>query len=134
MRTDLMASLQAELQPLRVLDKYQLTGVLAAWWADRNDDLRRLKHQESPREIDPKDEADSYPYTPDLASALGKDLLARVERLVAAERQSLVDTYLSWGDRNGTSLTDLDELRDASFKQLKTRLGNLGYMSPDLDY
>jgi type I restriction enzyme M protein len=58
---------------------------------------------------------------------LGEDLRSRVEKLVVAERQGLVDVYRSWGDRYETSLMDLERQSEAAAARLGARLDELGH-------
>lgn len=134
LRSRLMASLREELLPAGILDRYQLTGTFAAWWADRQDDLRSLDLRGFPGVIDRWAVADGRPsYLPGslarerVLDVLGNDLCSRVEKLVAAERQELVDVYRSWGDRYGTSFTDLERQSEAAAARLRARLEELGY-------
>ncbi|MFD3732900.1 N-6 DNA methylase [Streptomyces sp. NPDC058632] len=133
-RSRLMASFREELLPAGILDRYQLTGAFAAWWAVRQDDLRSLERRGFPGVIDRWTVADGRPsYLPEslacerVLDVLGKDLCDRVERLAAAERQGLVDLYRSWGDRYGTSYTDLERQSEAAAERLRARLEELGY-------
>jgi type I restriction enzyme M protein len=43
-RRDLLESFVAALTPLRVLDRYQLAGVIASWWGDVQYDIRTLAY------------------------------------------------------------------------------------------
>lgn len=111
-----------------------MTGTFAAWWADRQDDLRSLDLRGFPGVIDRWAVADGRPsYLPGslarerVLDVLGNDLCSRVEKLVAAERQELVDVYRSWGDRYGTSFTDLERQSEAAAARLRARLEELGY-------
>lgn len=135
LRSRLMTSFREELLPPGILDQYQLTGVFAAWWSDRQDDLRSLDNWGFPRVIDrwgttysdrPVDIPENLARERVLG-VLGDDLRSRVEKLVATKRQALVDTYRSWGDRYATSLVDLEEQREAAAARLKSRLGEIGY-------
>ena len=130
----LMASFREELLPAGILDRYQLTGAFAAWWAVRQDDLRSLDLRGFPGLIDRWAAADGRPsYLPEslarerVLDVLGNDLCSRVERLAAAERQAMVDVYRSWGDRYGTSFTDLERQNEAAAARLRVRLEELGY-------
>lgn len=135
LRSRLMASFRERLLPLGILDHYQLTGVFAAWWSDRQDDLRSLDHRGFLGVIDRWAAAtdDRPSYLPDslarerVLEVLGEDLRSRVERLVATERQGLVDLYRSWGDRYATSLVDLERENEAAAARLSFRLRELGY-------
>ncbi|WP_405012214.1 N-6 DNA methylase [Kitasatospora sp. NBC_01539] len=134
LRSRLMASFRERLLPLEILDQYQLTGIFAAWWAGRQDDLRSLDHRGFLGVIDRWAVADggASDFTDALAreqvlEVLGEDLRSRVEQLVAAERQGLVDLYRSWGDRYATSLVDLERQNEAAAARLRFRLRELGY-------
>lgn len=134
-RSLLIAAFQAELLPAALLDRYQLSGVFAAWWSTWHDDLRALDQsgfQAVTGRWDttgtgrtsriPEDEARDR-----VLRRLGTDLCSRTQTLVAAERQKLADTYRSWGDRYATSLIHLEAQRDATAARLRSRLRELGY-------
>ncbi|MET8408591.1 N-6 DNA methylase [Streptomyces sp. NPDC005195] len=130
----LMASFRDELLPAGILDRHQLTGTFAAWWALRHDDLRSLDLRGFSGVIDRWAAADGRPsYLPDslarerVLDVLGNDLCSRVERLTAAERQGIVDVYRSWGDRYETSFTDLERQSKEAAVRLRVRLEDLGY-------
>ncbi|MQA87242.1 MAG: N-6 DNA methylase [Streptosporangiales bacterium] len=135
LRSRLMTSFCEELLPPGILDRYQLIGIFAAWWSDRQDDLRSLDHRGFPGVIDrwtTTNKELSRPVPEHVArervlGVLGEDIRSRVEKLVAAERQALVDVYLSWGDRYATSLVDLETQSEAAAARLRHRMGELGY-------
>jgi type I restriction enzyme M protein len=123
------------LQPMNLLDKYQLGGIFAAWWSVQHDDLRVLEHY-GPRAVldrwiargtphphtiwqDPEDE---------VLDTLGTNLAEYGRAQVVTERQKLVDTYLSWGERYGTSLLQLEEEAEEARNRLEDRLRKLGYV------
>ncbi|MFI2350976.1 N-6 DNA methylase [Streptomyces sp. NPDC019443] len=137
LRPRLVASFREELLPEGILDRYQLAGVFAAWWSDRHDDLRSLDQRGFFGVIDRWAAADGQrSYLPEtlarerVLDVLGDDLRSRMERLVAAERQGLVDVYRSWGDRYATSLTDLERQSEDTAARLRARLEALGYTGP----
>ncbi|WP_327168493.1 class I SAM-dependent DNA methyltransferase [Streptomyces subrutilus] len=139
LRPRLMASFREELLAEEILDRYQLAGVFAAWWSDRHDDLRSLDHRGFSGVIDRWAAADGQrSHLPEtlarerVLDVLGDDLRTRLERLVAAERQGLVDVYRSWGDRYATSLTDLERQSDDAAARLRARLKELGYTGTGL--
>ncbi|MEV0591795.1 N-6 DNA methylase [Nonomuraea cavernae] len=107
-RDRLTVDFTAALRPVGLLDQYRLAGVFASWWASHKDDLRR---PERPIE------------------ALGDSLCAALAQRVAAELQQLVTLYRSWGERYGTSLADLDNMRAMGAVVLARRLGDLGFRS-----
>jgi type I restriction enzyme M protein len=134
LRPRLMASFREELLAEGILDRYQLAGGFAAWWSDRHDDLRSLDDRGFSGVIDRWAAADGQrSYLPEtlayerVLDVLGDDLRTRMERLVAAERQGLVDIYRSWGDRYATSLTDLERQSEDAAARLRARLKELGY-------
>ncbi|MBF8186272.1 SAM-dependent DNA methyltransferase [Nonomuraea sp. K274] len=140
-RSSLMESFSEELAPLRILDHYQLVGIFAAWWSHYHDDLRLLDRLGFSAVTDRTIAASSdhsVVGSADLASSrvldsLGEDLKVRVEKLVRAERQTLVDTYRRWCDRYEVSLMDLEEQREALAARLSVRLRGLGYGRSDRD-
>ncbi|TXJ80633.1 SAM-dependent DNA methyltransferase [Streptomyces lavendulae] len=135
LRPRLMASFREELLLAGILDQYQLAGAFAAWWSDRHDDLRSLDLRGFSGVIDRWATADgglSSHLPANLArervlDVLGEDLRSRVGKLVAAERQELIDIYRSWGDRYETSLMDLEKQSEATTARLRARLEELGY-------
>jgi type I restriction enzyme M protein len=136
-RPRLMASFREELLTEGILDRYQLAGVFAAWWSERQNDLRSLDHRGFSGVITRWAAADGQrSYLPEalarirVLEVLGDDLRTRLERLVAAERQGLVDIYRSWGDRYATSLADLERQSEAAAARLRARLQELGYTGP----
>lgn len=138
LRSQLRSSFCADLMPLGVLGEHQLTGVLASWWSDHEDDLRSLNHHGFTGVVDRWDstrpswlETSHIPSEPGIApvlDALGDDLCSRIRQLVVTERQSLVETYLSWGDRYATSLADLEQQYETAAARLKARMAALGHM------
>lgn len=124
-RQQLMGSFRRELLPAAILDEYQLVGVFADWWAAHHDELRELSRASlrqgagSPDVIDIQRNA-----TVDM---LEMDLIMRVTKLVSLERQAVVGIYLSWGDRYGTSLLELEQRHQTAAARLKSRLRKLGY-------
>ncbi|MFJ9422458.1 N-6 DNA methylase [Streptomyces sp. NPDC101249] len=138
LRSQLRSSFCADLMPLKILGEHQLTGVLASWWSDHEDDLRSLNHRGFTGVVDRWHSTrpswlgtSRIPSEPDIArvlDALGDDLCSRVRQLVVTERQSLVATYLSWGDRYATSLADLERRYETAAARLKARMAVLGHM------
>ncbi|MEV8392682.1 MULTISPECIES: class I SAM-dependent DNA methyltransferase [unclassified Streptomyces] len=135
LRPRLMVSFREELLPAAILDRYQLAGAFAAWWSNRYDDLRSLDLRGFPGVIDrwATVEGRQSSYLPQgmererVLDVLGEDLRSRVEKLVVAERQNLVDIYRSWGGRYETSLMDLENQNEAAAVRLGARLRELGY-------
>ncbi len=137
LRSHLRSSLRAELLPLGILDEYQLTGVLASWWSDHEDDFRSLNHRGFTSVVYRWDavhqrRSTSSPTSFDdvrdrVLDLLGDDLCARLKQLVVAERQKLVARYLTWGDRYATSLADLEERYKAAAARLRARMAELGH-------
>jgi type I restriction enzyme M protein len=135
LRPDFMNSFRAELLPQGILDQYQLTGVFADWWFNHQDDLRSLDDRGFAAVVDrwAVMHSDRAQYLPGqlpyerVLNTLGDDLRSRVERLLFAEQQALIDTYRSWGERYATSLVDLEEEREATAARLKARMESLGY-------
>ena len=119
---------------MNLLDKYQLSGIFAAWWSARHDDLRVLEHHGARAVLDrwtaqgtlrahtirqdPEDE---------VLGTLGTSLAEYARAQIVTERQKLVDTYMSWGERYGTSLLQLEEEAEEARNRLEDRLRKLGY-------
>ena len=128
-RDELMKSFCKELLPSAVLDEYQLIGVFADWWEGNRDNLRALGGffsylRDGGMEVVSDEERES------LYEKIEIDLTMRVKKVVAVERQKLVEAYRSWWDRYGTSLLDLENRLVASQQRLKLRLRDLGYPWP----
>lgn len=143
-RAELIDSFRTELLHMRLLGKYQLSSTFAAWWSFWYDDLRAMERDGGHDVFNPW-EPDGDPWGPDsgaprIASVeardraldrLGADLCARVQTVLAAERQKLIDTYLSWRDRYSTPLVRLEADADFAAARLKSRLRELGYADQD---
>ena len=134
-QSQLRESFQRDLLPMNLLDKYQLGGVFAVWWSARRDDLRVFENHGARAVLDrwtarsvvqarinwqdPENE---------VLGTLGDSLVAYAQAQVAKERQKLVDIYLSWGERYGTSLLQLEENAEEARNNLEDRLRRLGYL------
>lgn len=134
LRSHLMSTLRAELVPMRMLDHYQVSGALANWWSDREDDLRAvavrgfvgvINRWGSTRSKLISDSAGDVEQQ--VLGVLGDDLVSRIAKMTALERQDLVNTYRSWVDRYGVSLADLEEQRAVASARLQSRLRDLGF-------
>ena len=118
-----------------ILDQYQLTGVFADWWFSHQDDLRSLDYRGFAAAVDRwvvtrSDRAVRLPGQlahERVLNTLGDDLRSRVQKLLFAEQQALIDTYRSWGERYATSLVALEEEREAAAARLRARMEELGY-------
>lgn len=133
-RSMLIDSFQHELRYAKILDEYQLRGAFAAWWAARHDDLRTLEAYGFQAVIDRWRASRSaslrlFPGDPrdEVLESLGDDLCRRTHEVVVAERQKLVDIYLLWGERYGTSLLQLERQARKARDRLDDRLRSLGY-------
>lgn len=132
-RSLLISSFRTRLLPMALLDEYQLNGAFAAWWSNWYDDLRSLNQSGFQTVIDRWSASErtartSAQYAQErVLDRLGVDLYARIETLVASERQKLVDIYRSWADRYATSLLLLEGEAEAISNRLKSRLMELGY-------
>lgn len=130
-RYHLMTSFRDGLLRPEILGQHQLIGIFADWWSDRYEDMRGLDYRGFSGVIErwgvTHDDPSEY-----VLALLGDDLRSRLEKLVAVERQALVDIYRSWGDRYATSLLDLEEQRVAAAARLQSRLKQLGYPWPDV--
>lgn len=135
LRPELMKSFCTELVRWGILDQYELMGVFADWWSDHQDDLRSLGYRGFQGIIErwAKSQKNLELHVSDKSAhqqalnILGNDLCARAETLVFEERQALVETFRSWGERYATSLADLEGEREAAAVRLTARLEDLGY-------
>lgn len=131
-RPALIASFGSELLSDGLLDEYQLRGAFAAWWSAWHDDLRVLGDYGF---VDVLDRwlasglvALGEGPSNRVLNHLGTDLVMRAQTQVTAERQKLVDLYLSWGERYGTSLHQLAADEQDARDRLEDRLRSLGYV------
>ncbi|MBK6014001.1 class I SAM-dependent DNA methyltransferase [Streptomyces sp. MBT53] len=140
-RSQLEASLCLEQLRSGILDRYQLLGAVASWWSDHEDDLDALARYGFPGVLRrwrslPRDRAGT-PRPPKhllpaeeahfVLDVLGDGLRLRVAHLVTDERQKLVDTYLRWGERYGTSMEDLEDRYRRAANRLRERMAALGH-------
>jgi type I restriction enzyme M protein len=108
-RQRLAADFTKALRIAGVLDQHRLAGVFAIWWSGHKDDLRR----------------------PDFsAETVGDGLRETLAQQMDVELQQLGSLYRFWGERYGTSLSDLDTLRTAGAAELERRLNELGFLWP----
>jgi type I restriction enzyme M protein len=107
-----------------ILNDEQLVGLFVDWWVTNQGDLNQLRKPiGSPGKLAP----DAHAATMD---RIGTDLSARAKKLVAQQREHLVDVYRAWGDQYKASLVDLDRQREVVAKRLAERLHELGYQWP----
>jgi type I restriction enzyme M protein len=127
-RPRLLASFRTALQPIGLLDKYQLSAVFAGWWFVWHSDLRILDRSGflgviqgwTSESVDSRmKEAQAREQ---VLERLGDDLLARTEAAVTDARQRLVDIYQSWTDRYAVSLSSLEDQAKDADAHLKDRL------------
>ncbi|MGY2088636.1 N-6 DNA methylase [Nocardia gipuzkoensis] len=104
-----------------ILNNEQLSGLFTDWWVTNQEDLNRLH---SPDNGPDSPAAKEYK---DLYDRIDADLVARATKLVAQERNRLVDTYVAWGNRYNTSLKELETRRAEVSSRLTTHLRRLGY-------
>lgn len=109
-----------------ILSNMQLFALFTDWWVSNQEDLDRLR---SPDNSSNSPTAKKYQ---DRYDRIAADLLARAKRLVAQERNSLVDLYMAWGYRYNTSLKELEIRRAEVSSRLTKHLQKLGY-SAELD-
>ncbi|MBF6183323.1 HsdM family class I SAM-dependent methyltransferase [Nocardia otitidiscaviarum] len=118
-RSQFVRSFVDSLAPRAILGVDQLEGLFIDWWEENFDQLRRN---------------DGSIGLPDGAmrvlDRIGTDLIARAKRLVAEERNRLVDTYLAWGDRYMISFRQLESQRAQMSSRLAGHLMKLGYQWP----
>ncbi|RBJ11567.1 hypothetical protein DRA43_00685 [Micromonospora provocatoris] len=131
-RDRLMAQFCAPLASFGVVDTDALAGAFASWWEEHHDDLRSLGHLGALGLRARREAADNLPTVLDrqsddeLVMSLGEGLLLKIEELVAAARNELTKTFLSWGDRYALSLLDLEKRREEASARLQSRLRELG--------
>jgi type I restriction enzyme M protein len=133
------------------LDRQQMVGVLASWWSEHHDDLRRLEADGFEGVLDRWRTRGTRPHSPSsprgllwggergqvgadgseqelVLRTLGLSFQRLVGHVLVAERQKLVDTYLSWAERYATSLTDLENRYRNASARLQERLRGLGHV------
>ncbi|MGW7263196.1 N-6 DNA methylase [Streptomyces sp. NPDC054842] len=138
LRSQLRSSFCADLMPMGILDEHQLTGVLTSWWSSHEDDLRSLNQRGFAGVVERWEttrpswlgasHTTSESESARVLDALGDDLCSRIRQLIVTERQDLVNTYLSWGDRYATSLADLELRYETAAARLKARMAALGHL------
>ncbi|MET7464134.1 N-6 DNA methylase [Nonomuraea sp. NPDC005501] len=105
----LAADFVAALAPVGLVDRYRLAGVFARWWSLHKDDIRRPSVQ---------------------VDTLGEGLRAALEAQIAVELQQLITLYMSWGERYGTSLADIDRQLEVGKGALNHHLNSAGFAWP----
>ncbi|MGX7826090.1 hypothetical protein ACTG9Q_13455 [Actinokineospora sp. 24-640] len=120
MREQFCNEFRETLGKLSILSGEQLNGLFTDWWAANREDLDQLR---TPDVLLPE-------MRKKIAEMIGFDLLARTEKLVARERQRLVDIYRAWGDNHAISLAHLERRREAVAARLAERLRDLNYQWP----
>ncbi|MET7621454.1 hypothetical protein [Streptomyces sp. NPDC005408] len=126
-----MTSFRQTLMPLGTLNEYQLNGLFAAWWEGWQEELRSLgdhgflgvlRHwaAEQDTEASHVSELEARGF---VLKKFQRDLLSRERRVLATQRQKLVDTYLAWGERYATSLSDLERQRATGAARLAALWG-----------
>ncbi|MFJ6130601.1 N-6 DNA methylase [Streptomyces griseoviridis] len=136
-RSHLEESFCNALLPLEILDRFQLLGVLASWWSEREDDFRALSRfgpegVVKRRRLAPRTGISQTPPEREEVALcvfrmLGTDLQSRTEHLVAAERQKLVEAFLRWGERYAVSMEDLEGRYRKAADRLRDQMADLGY-------
>ncbi|WP_174187415.1 N-6 DNA methylase [Nocardia barduliensis] len=117
-------SFQHALADWTILSDENLVGLFIDWWTTNKEDLNQLRrparspnsHEEGMRSR--------------IFDRIGADLVGRAKRLVAQERNQLVDIYLAFGDRYKTSLKQLEHRREQASSRLAAQLRRLGYEHP----
>jgi type I restriction enzyme M protein len=134
-RPQLIEDFASKLISNGLLGEYQLRGAFAAWWSAWRDDLQVLEHYGFQAVLDqwlasgrPRARTIRGDPSDIVLDLLGTDLAARTQALVVTERQKLVDTYLWWGERYGTSLLQLEAEAQEARGKLEDRFRELGYM------
>ncbi|MFI6958223.1 N-6 DNA methylase [Nocardia sp. NPDC050408] len=115
---------QNALTGLRVLNDEQVVGLFTDWWITNQENLNQLHNR-----VDDSGTPASDAYTP-ILDTVGTDLVARARKLVARERNQLVDCYLTWGNQYSPSLKELEHRRVDASSRLAARMRNLGYQWP----
>lgn len=130
-RGELMASFRQTLMPLGTLNEYQLDGLFAAWWDGWQEELRSLGDHGFLGVLShwAAEQGTTASHVSERAARefvlkkFQRDLLSRERRVLATERQKLVDMYLAWGDRYATSLSDLERQRATGAARLAALWG-----------
>ncbi|WP_280378308.1 N-6 DNA methylase [Nocardia wallacei] len=106
-----------------ILNNEQLSELFTDWWVSNQEDLNRLRSPDNGSNSPPVKKYEA------LYHRIDADLLARATKLVAQERNRLVDIYLAWGHQYSTSLQDLEIRRAEAASRLTRHLQDLGYPS-----
>ncbi|OIV35627.1 hypothetical protein BIV57_20550 [Mangrovactinospora gilvigrisea] len=111
-RAELLHTFTQALEPLKVLDKYQLAGTIAAWWFDSRNDLRSLALTGFPGVIDrwvASIEA-AFADPPEGADAKTRARIRAVQRKAREHRlvPELIPVYVERLETAETLVADLD--------------------------
>ncbi|MEU1849218.1 class I SAM-dependent DNA methyltransferase [Streptomyces sp. NPDC019990] len=141
LRVRLESSFCEELLPLAVLDRYQLLGAFASWWADHDEELRTLDAYGFEEVLGRRRAFRDWTGSPNrlpfvqqgqeaswVLEGLADGLCLHVEQLVSAELRRLVNTYLRWGERYAASMVDLEQQYLEAAHRLRQRITGLGYV------
>ncbi|PXX59895.1 type I restriction enzyme M protein [Nocardia tenerifensis] len=115
---------QAALTERMVLSDEQIAGLFTDWWVANRENITRLRyHNRQPG-------ASTVDVSANILEIVGTDLVARARKLLAQERNQLIDCYLTWGSRYSPSLMELERRRADASSRLEGRMRTLGYQWP----
>jgi type I restriction enzyme M protein len=133
LRRELIRSFEAALRPVGMLDRFQVSGIIASWWGEAQPDLKALAAlgyrglieawvttvlnalEEDGTKIDPLDHKVARALLPDYL-----DKLATVQA-EAAELDASIKTATASSDDEGSDTGPAEEIPPAELKKLKGR-------------
>ncbi|MEU1998849.1 class I SAM-dependent DNA methyltransferase [Nocardia gamkensis] len=133
LRKQLVASFQTTLQPVGMLDRFQISGIIASWWGDNQADLKTLANigfkglieawvstvldalAEEKSRVDPLDHKVARTLLPEYL-----DGLATIEAAVAELDSTIKASAAKPDDEDADE--PAEELSSAELKRLKTKL------------
>ncbi len=147
LRAEFLSSFVDSLQPVGLLDRFKVAGVVASWWDEVKYELRTLSLYKEikkqlaqakgilrtlKKEVEKRLSAKRAVLTDEdcqgLVLAIFKDgLTAELERYVTAHRQQVIVEVENWWDKYRVTLQDIEAQRDAASQRLSEFLHSLGY-------
>lgn len=133
-RKQLVASFQTTLRPIGMLDRFQISGIIASWWGGNQPDLKTLANigfkglidawvstvldalTEDKSKVDPLDHKVARALLPEYLESL-----AAIEA-EATELDSTIKTATAKPDDDADTDTDTEQISPAELKKLKAKL------------
>lgn len=134
LRRDLITSFEASLRPIGMLDRFQVSGIIASWWGDAQIDLKALATLgyggliegwvTSVLDALGEDGANINPLDHKVARALLPEYLVRLATLdaEAAELDATTKASMPSNDDEGEMASAGEEISEAELKSVKLKL------------